>query len=275
MWLGFSAAFVGMLYALVKFAAAFDLRRLRERLAQIQYELRKVELRIEAVEERLELERSKKRTLQHETDRLRERVEKRYIRLRALLPSGLLSRLERCRTMRVEPSGGDLKRLQELDLLGEIDKALGSISLLFVRLPEETDAALGALIDRLKAERVRFHGPEEEVVVALFPHPRKAVDFFRRFLGGTPKETTAKVRAALYSGMEIRGEESVIRRLLVSSFRKGRRLLEQAPPGCLLMNEEAHQALADPRIRPFEVEGTAYGFSWSKEGETPCSSLST
>lgn len=44
MWLGFSAAFIGMFYALVKFLTVYQLRRLNNDFISAQHELQKTQL---------------------------------------------------------------------------------------------------------------------------------------------------------------------------------------------------------------------------------------
>ena len=75
MWLGFSAAFIGILYALLKFLTVHRVKHLKEELIQVHHEVQKTNQRLEFLREKLGIAQSKKRTLDRETAHLREVVE--------------------------------------------------------------------------------------------------------------------------------------------------------------------------------------------------------
>ena len=273
MCLGFSAAFISILYALVKFLTVLRLRRLRSDLLQAQREVQKGQQRLETLTEKLNLEQSKKRTLQNETTELRKTKQRLHARLQALLPDPLQPQLEKCLSLYAEPTSGELKLLQDLELVAEITRALGPLSLLMVHLPEEDGAqpaTLTRLIQLLTAAEVRFHGPEDEQVTCFFTQPSAAFELFCQFLQETPDGYAQSVRGGLQSGLEIADEENEINRLLARNLKRTRRLLEEAPAGSLLMNEEAYHSLEDrDGIEPFDANNQLYAFTLSrKEGES-------
>ena len=273
MWLGFSAAFIGILYALIKFLTIFRLRRLREDLLQVQHEVQKGHLHLEALNEKLNLEQSKKRTLQRETTDLNKTKQRLHARLQALLPNNLQPRLEKCLSLYAEPTSGELKLLQDLDLVKEITRALGPLSLLMLHLPEEDEdqtAALIHLTQLLTIAEVHFHGPQDETIICFFTRPSTAFDFLRRFLQETPDEFVQALRGGLHSGLEITDEKGEINRLLARNLKQTRQLLEDASPGSLLMNEEAYQGLEScDGIQQFDAKHQLYSFTWStEEGES-------
>ena len=61
MWLGFTAAFIGIAYALLKFLTMFHLRRLKEDIIAAQHEVQKSRQRLERLHEKLSIMQSKKR----------------------------------------------------------------------------------------------------------------------------------------------------------------------------------------------------------------------
>jgi len=275
-WLGFSAAFIGIFYAVVKFLTMFRLRHLGENLHKVQHEVQKAQQRLESLTEKLKLEQSKKRTLERETAELRKTTQQLYARLQAVLPAALHPQLERCRTLYVEPVGDEFKLLHELDLVDEISKALGPFSLLVLQFPgdEEIDStiAIGQLTQELVDGGVHYRGPEEGVFICFFAQPATAVDFLRQFVQEAPAEQVAAVRGGLHSGVEITEEKGEITHLLVHSLQRARQLLERAPAGTLVISAEAYQSLeVKDGIRSFDEEAQLYALSWlqEREGEDP------
>ena len=116
MWLGFSAAFIGMFYALVKFLTVYQLRRLNNDFISAQHELQKTQQRLGKLDEKLKIEHSKKRTIEREIKDLQKRNDQLYARLSANLPKGVLSQLERCRALVAENTVREYKMLHDLQL---------------------------------------------------------------------------------------------------------------------------------------------------------------
>lgn len=273
MWLGFSAAFIGIVYALIKFMTVFRLRRLRNDLLQVQHDVKKGHQRLETLTEKLNLEQSKKRTLQNETTDLRKAKQRLHARLQALLPQSQQPQLDKCLSLYAEPTSGELKLLQDLKLVAEITKALGPLSLLMLHLPEEDEiqsAALILLIQRLTAAEIHFHGPEDEQVICFFTQPSAAFEFLCQFLQEAPDGYAQTIRGSLQSGLEITAEKNEINRLLARNLKQTRELLEAAPVGSLLMNEEAYHSLENSDgVEPFDADNQLYAFTLSqKKGES-------
>ena len=87
MWLGFAAAFIGILYALLKFLTMFHLRRLKEDIIVAQHEVQKNHQRLERLHEKLAVAQSKKRTLQRDNVDIHRVAQQLYVQLRTILPT--------------------------------------------------------------------------------------------------------------------------------------------------------------------------------------------
>ncbi len=248
MWLGFSAAFIGMLYALVKFFTAYRLRQQRERILVTRHEVEHAQQRIDLLEEKLHIEQSKQRTLQREVEALEKKANQLYARLHAVLPQAMLPQLERCQALLVEEDEvQDYKLFEELNLLERVGEALDLLSLLVVHFPdieeEQLAIALGQLKRQLEEQQVSHHGPIDGEMVCYFARPLDALTLWRQMHAALPEHSPSLPRAILYAGVELSPERSELRRLFARSLQKARNALDEAPSAALLLNGEAYDAL--------------------------------
>ena len=273
MWLGFSAAFIGILYALLKFLTIHRVRRLKEELIQVHHEVQKTNQRLEFLREKLGIAQSKKRTLDRETAHLREVVEKLHARLQSVLPQAMLPQLERCQTLHTAPSSNELQLLQELDLSEAVSRALGPLSLLILQLPARGDADqnpdAARLIQQLNGAKVHFHATRDGLFSCVFPNPQVALDLLTAFFVELPPERTAEARGSLHAGLELTDEKDAIKRLFARNLQRTKQLLERAPAGALLMNEEAYEDLEKrDAVQLFDDDDRTYVFCWTpNDGE--------
>ena len=277
MWLGFTAAFIGIAYALLKFLTMFHLRRLKEDIVVAQHEVQKNHQRLERLHEKLGIMQSKKRTLQRDNVEIHRVAQQLYVRLRTILPKAMHPQLENCRLQHTQPASHELKLLFQLDLVDQVARALESFSLLLLHLPDadetEQTVAVVRLTERLSADELHFHGPENGSIACFFPQSAAALHHLQQFVQDLPAAGAAAVRGALHSGMEVTAEQSELKRLLARSLQQARQLLERAPAGALLLNEEAFQDLDSPEAaRLFDPDERLYVISLESNtsGEQPC-----
>ena len=277
MLLGFTAAFIGMAYALLKFLTIIHLRRMKEDIVVAQHEVKKNHHHLERLHEKLAITQSKKRTLQRDNVEIHRVAQQLYVRLKTILPKAMHPQLEDCRLQHVPPRNRELKLLFQLDLVDQVARALEPFSLLLLHLPDadntEQTLAVARLTQRLSAEELHFHGPEDGFISCFFARPAAALHHFRQFIQDLPPASAATVRGALHTGMEVTAEQSELKRLLARSLQQARQLLEQAPAGALLLNEEAFLDLEDPEAAQlFDPDERLYCIFWEPEssGEQPC-----
>ena len=244
MWLGFSAAFIGMFYALVKFLTVYQLRRLNNDFISAQHELQKTQQRLGKLDEKLKIEHSKKRTIEREIKDLQKRNDQLYARLSANLPKGVLSQLERCRALVAENTVREYKMLHDLQLIDRISEVLEPMSLLIVRFaPSEAGAeTVAPLIDALETASMDYHGPTEGELVSYAANPHAALDLWQAYRPQIQGEDLPC--AVLYAGVQLTEEKSEINRLFARNLQQAAKLLDQAPAGGLLLNEAAFDELA-------------------------------
>jgi hypothetical protein len=274
-WLGFSAAFIGVLYALLKFLTVHRVRHLKEERIQVRHEVQKTDQRLEFLREKLGIAQSKKRTLDRETAHLREIVDKLHARLQSVLPQAMLPQLERCRTLHTAPSSSELQLLQELDLSEAVSRALDPLSLLILQLPtrgnadQNPDAA--RLTQQLSGAKIHFHATQDGLFSCVFSSPQTALDLLATFLAELPPERAAEARGSLHAGLELTDEKDAIKRLFARNLQRTKQLLERAPAGALLMNEEAFEDLEKRDVvQLFDDDDRTYAFYWSQsDGENP------
>jgi len=267
-WLGFSAAFIGILYALLKFLTVHRVKHLKEELIQVHHEVQKTNQRLEFLREKLGIAQSKKRTLDRETAHLREVVEKLHARLQSVLPQAMLPQLERCRTLHTAPSSSELQLLQELDLSAAVSRALGPLSLLILQLPARGDADqnpdAARLTQQLNGAKVHFHAARDGLFSCVFSSPQAALDLLVSFFAELPAERAAEARGSLHAGLELIDEKDAIKRLFARNLQRTRQLLERAPAGGLLMNEEAFEDLEKrDDVQLFDDDDRTYVFCWA------------
>ncbi|MEE3259779.1 MAG: hypothetical protein VX293_11270 [Candidatus Latescibacterota bacterium] len=244
MWLGFSAAFIGMFYALVKFLTFYQLRQLNNTLISSQHESQKTQQRLEQLNEKLKIEHSKKRTIEHEIKDLAKRNDQLHARLQADLPKGILPQLKRCRALVAENTVREYKMLHDLQLIDRVSEALEPRSLLLVRFPPDEAGAevVAPLVEALKIAEMSYHGPTESELVSYAANPHAALDLWQAYRPQIQGE--ALPCAVLYAGVQLTEEKSEINRLFARNLQQAAKLLDQAPAGDLLLNEAAYDELA-------------------------------
>ena len=247
MWLGFSAAFIGMFYALIKFLVVYQIRRLNNNTISAQHELQKTQQRLDALDEKLKIEQSKKRTIEREIKALSKRNGQLYARLQANLPKGVLPQLERCQALRAENTVREYKMLHDLQLMDRVSEVLEPLSLLLVRFPDgeedETAVAVAALIDALESNNMGHYGPEEGQLVSYAATPQAACQLWQSYRQKI-SDATAPC-AVLYAGIQLTEEKSEVNRLFARNLQQAAKLLVEAPAGGLLLNEAAFDELSD------------------------------
>ncbi len=257
MWLGFTAAFIGMIYALLKFLTVFRLRQLRERIFVTRHEIERNQQRIDKLEEKLQIEQSKRRTTQRDVEKMQKTNSRLHARLQAVMPQAMLTQLERCMALRTEEGEvRDYKLLDELDLLEHVGHALEPLSLLVLRFPDleesELAVALGQCTRLLEASNTAHHGPVEGEMVCYFTRPIDALKIWSQLHGDLPAETLGLPRAVLYAGVELSAERNELRRLFARNLQKARNALAQTPEMGLILNQEAYETLAEKQRKSMQ-----------------------
>jgi hypothetical protein len=270
MWLGFSAAFIGVLYAVLKFLTAYRLRQLRDQIEVVHHELQKTKQRLETLGNKLQVEHSRKRALEREVGEQRKRLDNLYARLQAVLPQSMLSQLERCRALQAEPGAREFKLLHQLHLVERISQILGSFSLLIARFPTDDEAvqaiAIGAFTRQLEEASIPYCGPEEGEIVCFFERPQAALDLWRVFLAAEPAGRRGLLRGVLCAGVHLTEERDQLQHLLARNLQRARKLLASAAPGQLLLNEDAYQGLENQEgIESCKDAPALYRLSWKEE----------
>ena len=274
MLLGILAGATGIVYALVKFLTTLRLRHLRETRAKAQHDLQKARKRIEVLEGKLQVERSKKNLLRQETIELRAVTGDLRDRLRGELPQDFLPRLEKCLVLAPEADLGVSRLLHDLKLTDRIAKGLDFLSLLVVEFLSEDQparmAAVGQFVQLLEKAEIHFHSPDQASVVCVLEQPDQAVDLVRGFVRDTPEDRDVPIRGGLYTGMHITDDDGAISRFLAQHLQRARKLAERAIPAALLMNEKAYQGLGNQEgVHLFDEVMLIYELSWTprKKGE--------
>ena len=268
MLLGILAGATGIIYALVKFLTTLRLRHLRETRAKTQHDLQKARKRIEVLEGKLQVERSKKNRLRQETIELRAITGDLRDRLRGELPQNLQPGLEKCLVLAPEADPGVSRLLHDLKLADSVAKALDSLSLLVVEFLSEDQSArmalVGQFVQLLEKAEIHFHSPDQASVVCVFEQPDRAVDLVRTFVHNTPGDRKVPIRGGLYTGMHITDEDGAISRFLAQHLQRAQKLAERAIPAALLMNEKAYQGLGNQEdIHLFDEVMLIYELSWT------------
>ena len=257
MILGLSAATIGIVYALFKFAVNHYLHRLQEDISQVEYDQRRNKKRLTVLEDKLKVNHSRKQGAERETRRLRGEVKKLYTHLCTTLPVALHSELERCYARAPEPNRAELKLLHDLKMTDQLSEALAPLSMLILEIRAEKEIEKNRFKDQLTTflqERdLRFHSPQSKLVVTLFDHPGTAVEFVRQFIAHIAADGLVPLAAGLYTGVHVTDEKSTISHLLAGTLNHAADLMDRAPDFALVMNEKAYQTLEDHRdIEDFE-----------------------
>lgn len=249
MLLGTLAAASGVIYALVKFLSTMRLRRLRESLSRAQNDLQRAQQRMEALEGRHQVERSKKNRLRQNTLQLRVATEELHDRLLDELPVDLQARLKKCLTLSPESDAAAMRVLRDLKLADRITDALDHLSLLVVEISPADEAVqtilAGQLTQLLETSGTHFHNLDQSTVICLCDEPANAADLFRGLVSNTSEDRARALRAGLYTGVQLTEETRDISRFLAHHLQLARKLSKRAPEGTLLMNETAYAALED------------------------------
>lgn len=263
MVLGLSAAVIGIFYAFFKFGAYRYMRRLRDRISQTQHDQRCNTKRLATLEDKLKVSRSKKHLLERETRRLHSETDKLYNHLKKTLPGTLQDEGDRCRARSPEPDRNELKLLRDLKLTDRLSEALAPLSMLALEARVEEETAKILFRDEwsafLKNQDVRFHSPEETLVICLFDHPGTAIELVRQFTAQLPAVRLVPLAAGLYTGIHVGDEKGAVGRLLTGTLHHATDLKDDAPDFALVMNEKAYQPLEDREgIEHFNVDGLTY-----------------
>ena len=235
--------------ALVKFLTAMRLRRLRESYSRAQYEQQRAQQRLEVLEGRHQVERSKKNRLRQNTLQLRVATEELHERLVDELPADLQARLKKCMTLTPESDAAELCVLRDLKLAERISEALDHLSLLVVEISPADDGIrtvlVGQLTQLLEASETHFHNLDQGTVVCLCGDPAEAAGLFRGLSEVISEDRAKSVRAGLYTGVHLTEDTRDISRFLAHHLQLARKLCKRAPEATLLMNETAYAALED------------------------------
>ncbi|MFT5377376.1 MAG: hypothetical protein ACI906_004214 [Candidatus Latescibacterota bacterium] len=265
MWLGFTAAFIGMFYALLKFVTVFRLRQLRERTLVTRHEIDRNQQRTDKLDEKLQIEQSKLRTGLRDLEKMKKTNNRLYARLQAVLPEAMLKQLERCMDLRGEEGGvQDYKLLDELDLLEHVGHALDPLSLLVLHFPKieesELAIALGQCTRLLEEGNISHQGPVEGEMVCYFTRPIDALMLWCQLHNDVPEKTPSLPRAVLYAGVELSAERNELRRLFARNLQKARNACAATPDAGLALNGEAYEALDTKLRQPMKKCAKPAGF---------------
>jgi hypothetical protein len=268
MWIGFSAVFIGMAYAIIKFLSVFHVRRLRDELGALRHAAERQHQKLEVLQARLASQQSEQRTRKRKADELHSTTRQLHARLQAVLPQALQPQLARCCQLNPTPHSDELRLLVDLELVDQVAEALEPLTILLVALPEADDAqqtlAVARFVDRLITMDIHFHGPDSGSIACVLPDPEQALQLLRGLVQDLPGESSARLRAALQTGMQVTAEQSELKRMLAHSLQHSRQLLQRAPHGSALLNEAARQQLTDADIKPFDPAAQLHIVSWAE-----------
>lgn len=258
MWLGLSAVFVAFSYALVKFLTSVHMRRLRDSHQRLHTEVKRDRQRLQAVENKLQVQRSQRGAVQQKLTNARRFKDELHSRLRRELPSSLLNDLAKCVNQHPIPEPEGVRTAHELRLADKVTEALTSLSILVVEIggtdSDDGDGTViaGLLVQRLTELEARFSGPEPRrgaadtdphVLTTAFDDPASALDLMTT-IGAAHPEQIAAVRAALVAGITVtQFDQEHVNRLFARTLHSTRSMLEEVGTGELVLNERAHELL--------------------------------
>ena len=260
MWLGFLAILVAFGYALIKFLASLHMRRLRDVHARLLHEVKRERQRLQAVEGKLQVQRSQRGAVQQKLANARRFKDDLFGRLRLALPSTLTGELRECVNRHPIPEPEGVRTAHSLRLADKVTAALTSLSILVVEF-SAGDAAdgsetvlAGELVQQLTSLGALFTGPEPRqgapegspaVLTTAFDEPAGALDLMTA-LGASHGEQVHAARVVLVAGITVTEfDQEHVNRLFARTLHSTRQLLEDADPGTLVLNERAHELLGD------------------------------
>lgn len=263
--LGALAAMSGILYAISRFFSVLYVQRLRESLHQAHFDWQQSRRRLEALQEKLQVARSRKTEAQQRLLATRSERDKLYARLRLELPLALRGELEKCLAAPARSDPEEAQVLRQLGLEDKIAKLLSELSFLIVESSAESPAEplLSELARVLEAAGVRFYGPAQNLLICVFDQPEAGFELFRAFVHQAPPERVESLRAALYTGFRPADQEGDFTGVISLLLQRARQLLSRAPAGALLLDQQAYRHLEQQgEAVPFDQTELLHVFSW-------------
>ena len=279
MWLGLSAVIVAVAYALVKFVTSMHLRRLRDERMRLHYDLKRSEQRLDSLGGKLQVERSNKGSILQKTQTARRFKDEMYARLRIELPDALQNELRKCINRNPVPESRGVRLYRDLHLSDKISAALEAVSLTVFEFSGVAAAAhavlKGQLFELLEEQSIPHATPElrddddRERVVAAFDNPDAALGFARDLAARNTPENLVHLQGVLMAAANAGDDsEDDLSRVFARSLDMAQQMADTAPPGSLLMNEPAYQALSDRReVVEFSKVEHLYSWAWQATPE--------
>jgi hypothetical protein len=276
MWLGIFAILVAFTYALIKFVTTVHMRRLRELRSRLYQDLKRERTRLTSIEGKIQVERSRNGSAKQKLTNARRFKDDLYGRLRLELPSAMNADLRQCVNRHPIPEPAGVKTAHELRLADKVTEALGSLSLLLIEFGDDEDGGgaartvlEGEVVKALEDREIRYSGPRPLLVgedegpsrlTTAFDGPDEAVAVIRG-LARTHTQEILTLRATLVAGVAVTEfDQEHVNRLFARTFHGAQQLLEETPASTLIINDQAHEQLAD---RDAVVEHSAPERLWS------------
>jgi hypothetical protein len=259
MWLGMLAIIVAFGYAIVKFLTTLHMRRLRDQHSRLQQEIKRGRQRLQAVEGTLQINQSRRGSVQQKLNSARRFKDDLFNRLQLELPSSHMAELRQCINRHPVPEPEGVRTAHDLHLAEKVTAALTTLTILVVEIrTQESGSAhnllAGELVKKLTALDIRFTGPEvrrggsegsPRYLTTAFDEPADALALISN-VGATYPEHIQVLRAVLVAGIIIdEFDQDHVNRIFARTLHSTRRLVEDAEPGTLTINERAHELLGE------------------------------
>ncbi|MDA0336846.1 MAG: hypothetical protein O2782_16910 [bacterium] len=269
MWLGILALLVAFSYAIVKFLTALHMRRMTDVHLRLLNDVKRDRQRLQTIETKLQVLRSQRGAVEQKLANARRFKEDLFGRLRLELPSTQMADLRQCVNRHPIPEPEGVRTAHDLHLADKVTAALTSLSILVVEIGLDGEAEgahtvlAGELVNRLNALGANFTGPaprrdapegSPEVLTTAFDEPATALELVTTLGGAAHPQQIRTLRAVLVAGITITEfDQEHVNRLFARTLHSTRQLLEDAEPGCVVVNERAHELLGDrPGLLPVE-----------------------
>lgn len=281
MWLGLSALFAALSFAMAKFLTALHMRRLEDERIRLQYEVKRAHQHVDSLQGKLQVAQANLGSTQNKVERARRFKNDMFSRLLMGLPSHMQTRLHQCISSHPVPEPRGIKVYHQLRISDRISAALGAVSIIVLDLPDDGDPGqatlVGNLVRVLEEGDVSYTRTERrdeddvESIVCGFDDPNAALQIARQLASTSAPEHLAHLRGVLLAavGLGDGADDDSPRLSFARSLDLAQHLMTTAPMGTLLINEPAFAAISDRTgIEPSTTTEKIYVYKWQME-ESP------
>jgi len=281
MWLGLSAVFTALSFALVKFLTAVHMRRLEDAQVRLQYDLKRGRQLVESLQGKWQVSQAYLGSAQSKVETARRFRDDLRRRLATELPVDMQTRLSQCLSRHPVPEPRGMKIFHQLHISDRIAVALGAVSIILLDLPDDGGPAqatlIGDLVQVLEAGGVSYTRTERrdeddsDHIVCGFDNPDAAMHMVRQLTRASCSERLAHLRGVLMSAVSVSDcDDDNVSLAFARSLDLAQHLLTTAPLGILLLNEPAFAALTDRSgIETFSTAEKLYSYDWRIDEPPP------